>query len=158
MAGFTFVELLVVVVIFGLLAVFGLPTVLAYGTQSRLATAETALKQIAGEQSQWLAVHRGYAGLNQLGYPVDSGLAAIYLARDGSIAGHASGDAIYRISVRLGGPAVAGEQSPITSYYLITAEPINGQARDASCGTLSLASTGQVGASGTQGEAGCWRR
>ncbi len=151
MLGFSFMELLVILVIIGLLAVFGLPTLLQYGVQDRLATARTQLKQIASQQSQWLADHRLYASLSQLGYPVDSAAAAIYLDKDGSVSGHASADAIYRISVRLGSPSVA------SVYYLITAEPVNGQAKDTRCGTLSLASTGQVGASGTEGEAGCWR-
>ncbi|HZR36023.1 MAG TPA: type IV pilin protein [Nevskia sp.] len=151
MPGFSFVELLVMLAIVALLSVFGLPALLQYGLQDRLATAQTLLKQIAGQQSQWLADHRVYASLNQLGYPVDSAVAAIYLSKDGSVSGHASADAIYRISVRLGSPSIA------SVYYLITAEPVNDQARDRRCGTLSLASTGQVGASGAEGEAGCWR-
>ena len=88
--GFTFVEMLVILVIIGLLAAFGLPALLKYGMQNRLATAQAVLQQIAGQQSEWYAQHRVYAGLNQLGYPVDSAVAAIYLAKDGSISGHAS--------------------------------------------------------------------
>jgi Tfp pilus assembly protein PilE len=156
--GFTFVEMLVILVIIGLLAAFGLPALLKYGMQNRLATAQAVLQQIAGQQSEWYAQHRVYAGLNQLGYPVDSAVAAIYLAKDGSISGHASADAIYRISVRLGSPSAADDPGTAPAYYLITAEPVNDQAGDRRCGTLSLASTGQVGASGIQGEAGCWRK
>jgi type IV pilus assembly protein PilE len=161
--GFTLTEMLVVLVILGLLAYFGLPALLQYGMQNRLTACQATLRQIAHLQSQWFGDHRSYASLSQLGYPVDSSLAAIYLNKDGSIAGHASAEAIYRVTVRLGSqfagtPATQETQAGGAAYYLITAQPINDQAGDSRCGTLSLASTGQVGATGTQGEAGCWQK
>jgi type IV pilus assembly protein PilE len=161
--GFTLTEMLVVLAILGLLAYFGLPPLLQYGTQKRLTTCQAALTQIARLQSQWFSDHRSYASLSQLGYPVDSSLAAIYLNKDSSIAGHASADAVYRITVRLGSlsagePTAQETQASGAAYYLITAQPINDQAGDSRCGTLSLASTGQVGATGTQGEAACWQK
>jgi len=158
--GFTFTELLIILVITGLLATFGLPALLQYSMQSRVSAGQAALRQVARMETQWFQDHRAYANLGELGYPVDSVLAAIYLNRDGSIAGSASRDAIYRITLKLGSSttSVAARNLSAANYYLLTAEPINDQVHDKSCGTLSLASTGQVGATGADGEAGCWRK
>jgi prepilin-type N-terminal cleavage/methylation domain-containing protein len=159
--GFTLTEILIVLVILALLAAFGLPAFLKYGRQGRLVIAQASLKQIARQESQWFAEHKTYATLSQLGYPVDSALSAIYLTKDGAISASAARDSIYRVSVKLGTPlgapsSAAGGPSDTVAYYLITAEPVNEQVKEAGCGTLSLASTGQVGATGLQGEAACW--
>lgn len=156
--GFGFIELIVILVILGLLATFGLPALLQYSMHSRIQAGENALKQVARLENQWFADHRSYASLGDLGYPVDSSLAAIYLNKDGSITGHASGDVIYRITLKLGGAAAAGGEGAAQAYYLLTAEPMNDQVKDSRCGTLSLASTGQVGATGGDGESSCWRK
>lgn len=155
--GFGFIEIVVILVILGLLATFGLPALLQYSMRSRIQAGETALRQVARLETQWLAEHHSYASLGDLGYPVDSSLAAIYLNKDGSITGHASDDVIYRITLKLGG-AAAGGDGAVQAYYLLTAEPMNDQVKDNRCGTLSLASTGQVGATGGDGEAACWHK
>lgn len=155
--GFTLTEILIILVILALLAAFGLPAFLKYGRQGKLVIAQASLKRIAHQESQWFAEHKTYATLSQLGYPVDSALSAIYLTKDGTIAPSAARDSIYRVSIKLGAPSsTAGGPSNTGAYYLITAEPVNEQVKEAGCGTLSLASTGQVGATGLQGEAGCW--
>ena len=158
--GFTLTEMLVVLVILALLAAFGLPALLKYGRQGKLEIAQTTLKQIARLEAQWFGEHRTYATLSQLGYPVDSAISAIYLAKDGAISGNATQASIYRISVRLGAPSAGAPASSTSAgdaaYYLITAQPINEQVKETRCGTLSLASTGQIGATGLQGEAACW--
>ena len=160
--GFTLTEILIVLVILGLLAAFGLPAFLKCSRQGRLATAQTILKQIGHEESLWFGEHKAYATLSQLGYPADSALSAIYLARDGSISGNASRDSIYRISIALGAPSPGASSSAGVgdsgAYYLITAEPVNEQVKETRCGVLSLASTGQVGATGLQGETACWAK
>ena len=159
--GFTLAEILIVLVIVALLATFGLPAILKYTRQGRLAAAQGALRQIAHQESQWLLDgHKVYASLSQLGYPVDSSISAVYLDKGGTLSGNASQDSIYRISVKLNATAAApsspGGTGDSAAYYLITAEPVNEQVKEAGCGILSLASTGQVGASGLQGEAVCW--
>jgi len=160
--GFTLTEILIVLVILGLLGAFGLPAFLKYGRQGRLATAQATLKQIGHEESLWFGEHKAYATLSQLRYPVDSALSAIYLAKDGSYSGNASRDSIYRISITLGAPSAgassAGSAGDSGAYYLITAEPVNEQVKETRCGVLSLASTGQVGATGLQGETACWAK
>lgn len=158
--GFTLTEMLVVLVILALLAAFGLPAILKYGRQGKLQIAQTSLKQIAQQEAQWFADRRAYATLSQLGYPVDSAISAIYLDKDGVVSGNATQSSIYRISVKLSAPSAGAPASPSAAgdaaYYLITAQPINEQAKETACGTLSLASTGQIGATGLQGEAACW--
>jgi Tfp pilus assembly protein PilE len=160
--GFSLVELLVLVVILGLLAYFGLPAFLKYSQQGRLNVAESSLRQIAHQEGEWFGAHKSYATLRALGYPAGSAFSAVYLNKDGTLAENASKDSIYRIVINLnstpgGADAPAGGVSA-SPYYLLTAEPINDQAGDKRCGTLSLASTGQVGVSGTEGEAGCWQK
>jgi prepilin-type N-terminal cleavage/methylation domain-containing protein len=158
--GFSLIEMLVLVVIVGLLAYFGIPAFLKYSQQGRLNLAETALRQISHQEAEWFGAQKSYATLRQLGYPSGSLLSAMYLNKDGTITDNASKDSVYRIVINLnstpgGANATAASASP---YYLLTAEPINDQGGDKRCGTLSLASTGQVGASGAEGEAGCWQK
>jgi Tfp pilus assembly protein PilE len=160
--GFTFIELLLLLVIVGLLAYFGIPAYNKYGQQGRLNLAQTALKHIAREEADWFGAHKAYATLRQLGYTAGTALSAVYLNKDGSIAENASSDAVYRIVANLnttpGSADAPASGSTASPYFLLTAEPINEQAGDRRCGTLSLASTGQVGVSGTEGEAACWQK
>ncbi len=153
--GFTLTEILIILVIVGLLAVFGLPAVFRYSLQGNIEIARTLLKRIAVEEATWLGRHQRYGNLGELGYPAGTSSAAIYLSKDGTISGSASADAVYRVSLKLT-PLSAGASDQ--AYFLITAQPLNRQTRDSDCATLSLASTGQVGASGTLGEADCWNR
>jgi prepilin-type N-terminal cleavage/methylation domain-containing protein len=161
--GFSLTELLVILVILGLLAYFGIPAALKFSLQGRLNVVETALKQIAHQEAEWFGTHKAYASLRELGYPQGSALSAIYLNKDGAISENASRDSVYRIVINLNttpgtADAPAGGAASNSPYYLLTAEPINDQAGDRGCGTLSLASTGQVGVSGTDGEAACWQK
>jgi prepilin-type N-terminal cleavage/methylation domain-containing protein len=160
--GFSLIEMLVLVVIVGLLAYFGIPAFLKYSQQGRLNLAETALRQISHQEAEWFGAHKSYATLRQLGYPSGSLLSAVYLDKDGTIADNASKDSVYRIVINLnsapGGTGTDAAAASASPYYLLTAEPINDQGGDKRCGTLSLASTGQVGVSGVEGEAGCWQK
>jgi type IV pilus assembly protein PilE len=153
--GFTSTEILIALVIVGLLAAFGVPSALKYGLRGRLASGQILLKRIAQEEAAWYQAHHGYATLAQLGYPVSTGLAAIYLDKDGSISASTSEDSTYRVSVTLNSGNVRTGEAP---YFLATARPVNRQQQETDCGTLSLASTGQVGASGDSGEADCWSK
>ena len=160
--GFSLIELLVLVVILGLLVYFGAPALLKYSQQGRLNVAENSLRQIAHEEAEWFGAHKSYATLRELGYPAGSAFSAVYLNKDGTLAENASKDSIYRIVINLnttpGGADAPSGGASASPYYLLTAEPINDQAGDKRCGSLSLASTGQVGVSGSEGEAGCWQK
>lgn len=150
--GFTLSELLIVLVIVGLLAAFGLPAMLRYGQNNRMKAVQQTLRQIAARETQWLAAHHAYAGLERLGFPVDASQGALYMDADGAVLGYATRASVYRVDLRIGAGAGDGQD-----YYLLTAEPMNQQSGDTRCRTLSLASTGQTGATGTAGEAGCWQ-
>jgi type IV pilus assembly protein PilE len=160
-SGFTIVELAVVLVILAILAGFGLPMVRGRSQQLRRQQVEALLRGIGQQEASWLATHKAYATLDLLGYPADSAKAAVYFNRDGSVTGNAGSNTAYRISIALSvAPrtvnAWAGTTDPGGSYYLITAEPLNAQLQDRECGGLSLASTGQVAATGGGSESGCW--
>ena len=160
--GFSLIELLVLLVILGLLGYFGIPAFLKYSQQGRLNLAESSLRQIAHQEAEWFGTHKSYASLRELGYPSGSAFSAVYLNKSGELAENASRDSIYRIVVNLnstpGGASDPAGSVSTSPYYLLTAEPINDQAGDKRCGTLSLASTGQVGVSGAEGETSCWQK
>jgi type IV pilus assembly protein PilE len=153
-AGVTLTELLIGLLILGLLAGFGIPALLAHGEKSQRLAAVAALRAISRQEESWFSSHRNYASLSQLGYPLDSDGAAVYLDGDGNIAASASRDSGYRITVER---RAADTRTDTTAYFLVTATPINKQSKDSRCGSLSLASTGQIGATGSLGEGLCWR-
>ena len=153
-AGLTLTELLILLLILGLLAGFGVPALLAHGVKSQRIAATTVLRAISRQESAWYNSSHGYASLSQLGYPVDSDNAAIYLDGDGTIDASANRDSGYRIALER---RLADPRAGTMAYFLVTAVPINKQAGDTRCGTLSLASSGQIGATGSLGEILCWR-
>jgi type IV pilus assembly protein PilE len=156
-AGFTLVEMLVVVAIITLLAAVGYPSYTEYVTRSNRQAGRAMVLSVADRQEQFFLDNKAYAGsLTDLGYPADT----IGVARDGQVTGADADDVIYTVTIAEGG----GAGSPTT--YTIEAEPQGVQAtRDKRCGTLWLTHTGQRGADTAvvveEGEpapstVGCW--
>jgi type IV pilus assembly protein PilE len=156
-AGFTLVELLVVVAIITLLAAIGYPSYTEYVTRSNRQAARAVILSVADRQEQYFLDNKAYAAtLSDLGYPADT----IGVARDGQVTGAGADDVTYTVTIADGG----GAGSPTT--YTIEAAPQGVQAtRDQRCGTLWLTHTGQRGADTAvevaEGEAapsteGCW--
>lgn len=142
--GFSLVELLAAIAIAAVLAGLALPGYRAYVLRTNRVVAKTALLEIADRQESHFSEHKAYADSLSAWYPVDA-LGRTHLLRDGSAAAATQG-AIYRLRLTRGDPY----------HFLVEAEPVNFQSRDAGCGTLSYDSLGDRGASGTLG-AGCWR-
>src|SRR5690606_13347971 len=68
-AGFTLVELLIVVVIIGILAAIGYPSYLQYVTRTKRTTAKSVLMQVADRQEQYFSDNKQYADtMAELGY------------------------------------------------------------------------------------------
>ena len=153
-SGLTLIELLIVLLILGLIAGFALPVMLSHGVKSQRQAATAALRAISRQEAAWFTGTHEYASLSQLGYPVDSDNAAIYIDGDGNVAASASRDSSYRITVER---RLSDARSGTLPYFLATATPMNKQAGDSRCGALSLASTGQIGATGSLGEVVCWQ-
>lgn len=148
-AGFTLLELMIVVVIVGVLASIALPAYGDYVLRGNRTVARTVILRIASQQENYFADRKQYAttlGTLSGDYSPPS-TTTIYVKKDGRIQTASSSEVIY-------GVTLTGASA---SAFTITATPLNQQAKDAKCGTLSYASSGTTSASGTR-PADCWTR
>ncbi|WP_353736945.1 type IV pilin protein [Aquamicrobium sp.] len=130
-AGFTLIELMIVVAIIAILASIAYPAYTDQMRKTRRADAKGVLMDFAQRAERFYTQNGSYNGfvLPYVQSPADSGT-KFY---------------------NLGPSPIATAQS-----FTITATPINGQASDP-CGTLSITQTGTKAASGGTNE-DCWAR
>jgi len=146
-AGFTLIELMVVVVIATLLLTIAIPAYMRQVRQSRRTEAKTALLDLAGREETFNATSGiGYtAAAAQLGYttfnPIGSGYYQV------TVCVPASGNC----TAGLGMP-----NPPAAPSYTIVATPLGIQANDTECTAFAVDSTGQQYATGTLGTQQCW--
>jgi type IV pilus assembly protein PilE len=131
--GFTMVELLITVAILGILAGVAYPSYLKYVARGNRSAAQSFMLEVASRQERYLVDARQYApDLATLGMSVPSNVSGKYTV---TIAG-----------VTATPPA-----------YTIQAVPVGTQqTSDATCGTLSVSSTGAKAATGPAGATSCW--
>ena len=141
-AGFTLIELMIVLAIIAILTVIAYPSYQRYIVKSNRQAARSMVYAIADRQEQFFLDNKAYAvDLSTLGYTDDT----IYVGRDGQLSGAGAEDLIYSLQI-----VDAADTS-----YTVLAEPQGTQAdRDTDCGNLSLTSSGQRDRSG-DGE-NCW--
>ena len=158
--GFTLIELMIVVVIVAILAVIALPSYTLFVNRAQRATGKAQLLALAQQEESYFSDRKSYAPISLItSLPGNFG----YLSSDGTMAASASSSSIYRLSVvQLSpggsvGSACTGTGTPAYDY-LILASPLNTQAGDTRCMTLCLASTGDKGATGTDGPQTCWQK
>ena len=108
--GFTLVEVLVVLLIIAVLALFAWPAFHTHWLRTRRADGHLALMQLQQHQARWRNDHPGYATATELGAPATSPQ------------GH------YRLSVH----------EPDADGYLLRAEALGGQQADTGCAVLLL--------------------
>ncbi|MGH8149471.1 MAG: type IV pilin protein [Steroidobacteraceae bacterium] len=144
-AGFTLVELMIVVVIVAILAAVALPMYNQQIRESRRTEAKTAVLELASREEKYFSVANSYTtDPTQLGYSAAAG--ATFPQSTGEY---------YQITVEVPDPGWAG---PATSpSYLITATPAAGspQLADTQCTSFSVTQTGVQSETGTLGS-DCW--
>jgi len=150
-AGFSLIELMIVVVIGSILLAIAVPSYMAQIRQSRRAEAKTALLDLAGREERYFstngnaytnaAVNLGYSALPVL---TPNGYYSINVA------------CVAAQGAALGCDANAG--APTGPAYYLTATPVAGtsQAGDTQCTGYQVDSLGNQYATGTYTSAQCW--
>lgn len=132
-AGFTLIEILIVVAIVGIVAAIAVPSYSQYMTDARRTDAISFLSEVAGEQVRYFSSNNQYAtSMQELGY----GTADTFTTPEGH----------YVVSV----------DNSTALKFLLTATPVAGgkQAGDAECANLTISHTGQKKSTGTKAD--CW--
>lgn len=151
-AGFTLVELLIVVTIVGLLAAVALPSYRNHILRTNRTVAKTALVDLAARQESFYVDRKTYSSsLTELGLQA-------YVSRDSSSSASQSSQSVYRISIAALNNASCPASGTVTAAgYSLMATPVGSQVADSGCGTLCLTSTGiKLSSAGTA--ANCWSR
>lgn len=142
-AGFTLIEVMVVVAIVAILASIAIPSYSRYVIKSNRAVGKGLLMDIASRQEAFRADRHAYATtMPALGLPN-----IVYISKDGTTYATSDGTEIYTVTLAAGATATS---------FTLTATPQKMQTRDTECGTLSLTSTGIRSASGSLGVK-CWQ-
>lgn len=131
MAGFTLIELMIVVVIIAILAAVGYPSYTEYVVRSNRQAAKNMLYQIADRQEQFFLDNRRYGNaLTELGYGADN----IAIDRDAQMTAAGDADEMYQFRITASTPTT----------YTISSFPVGMQAnRDTRCGQLGVTNAGE---------------
>jgi type IV pilus assembly protein PilE len=150
-AGFTLIELMVVVAIATILFAVAVPSYLSYIRQSRRTEARTAVLDLAGRQERFFSTN----GANYATTPTQVGYSGAWPVTVGT--------GYYQVTVCAPANAActAGlgmPNPPAAPSYTVVATPVAGQSQvnDTQCTAFAVDSTGQQFASGSGGTAYCW--
>jgi type IV pilus assembly protein PilE len=143
-AGFSLIELMIVIVIVAVLAGVALPAYQEQVLKTKRGRGKAELLEVMARQEQYFVNNKIYAGsLIDLGYP---GTAAAYaIDIDGNDDAVTAVDRIYLIQLSTTPPT-----------FTLQAAPQLGQVKDTRCGTLQVTSTGAKSATGSGGADECW--
>ena len=139
-AGFTLIELMIVVAIIAIIAAIAMPSYTSYVARAKRADARTQLLQASQFMQRFYAANDQFAK-DRTGADVINVMPA-NLKRS-----PADGAQLYQLSV-----------NPTTTAYTLTMAPVagGGMASDA-CGSFTITSTGVRGVTGTKTRDECWK-
>lgn len=133
-AGFTLIELMIVVAIVGILAAIAIPNYTEYVRKSRRSDAKSSILEVTQRLERFYTEKARYTeSFIDIGYPA---------------ATLDSSQGYYSLSIAAGATG-------ITSSYIVTATAQGAQASDAGCGNFTYSSNNAKSATGTLGAA-CW--
>jgi len=136
-AGFTLIELMIVITIASILLGIAVPSYTSQVRKSRRTEARTALLDLAAREERFFSTRSVYTVV-----PGNLGYAGTFPVQVGS--------AYYQINVTINAPG---------STFSATATPINAQAADLTqCGTFTIDNTGLQTVSGGTGAVTCWSK
>ncbi len=138
-AGFTLVELMIVVVIISILAAIAVPSYNSSVRKSRRTEAKTAIMDLAAREERYFATQNTYStDGTALGYggafPISTGT-------------------YYQIDMPTSSAATSS--SPATFSLTVEPSPGSPQQADAACATFTVTQTGAQSATGTN-PSSCW--
>jgi type IV pilus assembly protein PilE len=134
-AGFTLVELMVVITIATILTVIAVPAYTSQMRKSRRTEAKTALLDLAGREERYMATNGVYTSAGTaLGYPVDTWTTTTTSSGNYNIA----------VSNVVAATAGTATTSGTAATFLITATVATGkpQAKDTQCSAFTIDNTG----------------
>lgn len=139
-AGFTLIEMMIVVAIIGILAAIAYPSYQEYVLRGNRSEGQALLNDAAARQERYFAQNNAYvtaqANIARLGMRNTSGTTVT------------SDTGKYTLTI----------SSPNNSGgYLLTATPQGTQAKDTKCGNLTLNAMGTRGVSGSTSVNDCWK-
>lgn len=148
-AGFTLLELMTTVMVFGILAVIAYASYTSQIVKAQRSVAKSALLDAATRQEQYFFSNRAYtAAITNLGY------AGAYFGKDG-VPSASSTDAIYELSAVINDTTACGG----APCFKLTATPVTGslQAGD-KCGNFTITSTNNRDVVNSNGASAsdCW--
>lgn len=154
-AGFTLIELMIVIVIATILLSVAIPSYMTQMRESRRTEAKTALLDLAGREESFFSTNGSAytnvaANLGYAAWPAQT-LNGYYQINWG---GGANQSCVAAQGAALACDGNAG--APTGPAYYLTATPIGNQAKDTQCGTFAVDSLGNQFATGTLGNAQCW--
>jgi type IV pilus assembly protein PilE len=163
--GFTLIELVIAISIVAILTTIAVPAYQQYVLRANRTVAKTVLQKIAQDQESWFGDRKTYASDFTVLYKAQSA-GTRYIGNDGTMQDSASSATIYQITMKpnvstdtVASCTLGGTGTITLSYALIATPSTTGpQAKDSTCMTLCLSSSGIKGASGTAGASSCWQR
>jgi type IV pilus assembly protein PilE len=147
LAGFTLIELMIVVAIVAILAAIAIPAYQKQILQSRRTSAKTALLDLSGREERYYAANNTYDPTLTDFYTTVDGTGALQVPNN-------TNEDYYSVTI-----AVTPATGTTPASYVATAVPVNSQAADATgCGNYSITDLGVQGNTGTNSGAGtgCW--